>query len=216
LQLRKQRTRWEEQWEVEAARPETDLSQVLPAELKTVVADGWFPRDAQVLDIGSGRGQMAAWLAERGYAVVAGELTRAGTRLARKHFGGRYEKLEFRVLDICADAPEPGRFGALLDRGTFHTIADELREAYVRNVASWAKPGARFLLFFPIKGESDVPLEDRQRRLDQEVRATFAPYFECERSTPTLENMVRSAGRIPRVSWPGMVFYLTRRSGARP
>ncbi len=212
LQIRKQRTRWEDQWRVEAARPEKDLSQILPAELRAVVADGWFPREAEVLDIGSGRGHLAAWLAEHGYAVLAAELTKAGTTLANKHFGGRYEKLEFRVLDICADEPEPGRFGALLDRGTFHTIADELRDAYVRNVASWARPGARFLLFFPVKGESDVPLENRQQQLDQEVRATFAPYFDCERSAPTKENMVRSAGRIPRTSWPGMVFYLTRRS----
>ncbi|MET0154263.1 MAG: hypothetical protein ABW298_16865 [Candidatus Binatia bacterium] len=32
-----------------------------PVELKAVVADGWFAREAEVLDIGSGRGHMAAW-----------------------------------------------------------------------------------------------------------------------------------------------------------
>jgi SAM-dependent methyltransferase len=209
--IRNKRSEWERQWEVEAARPDEDLSQVLPIELKKAVADGWFPPDAEVMDIGSGRGQIAAWLADHGYAVMAGELTEAGTKLAEQHYGGRYDRLEFRVLDICLDEPEPARFGALLDRGTFHTILDELRGTYVENVATWARPGARFLLFYPLKGDFDMPLETRRRRLDKQIREEFAPYFECERSASTEEDMVRSAGEIPRRSWPGMVFWMVRR-----
>jgi len=203
--------RWESNWEVEAARPEEDLSQVLPIEVQDAARTGWFPAGSHVFDIGSGRGQISAWLADQGYTVLGGELTEAGTALARKHFGDD-PNIEFRVLDICRATPEPARFDVLLDRGTFHCIPDSWCDAYVRNVATWARPGARFLLMHRLFGYDDTPIERRQRSLDDRIRGQMAPYFDCERSAPTIEAMMRSAGAVPRLTMPGMAFWLTRRS----
>jgi cyclopropane fatty-acyl-phospholipid synthase-like methyltransferase len=189
----------------------SELATTVPLELKNAVATGWLTPGTRILDIGSGGGQISAWLVEQGFRAVGGDLAHAATELARRRFSHLGPALEYRVLDILRDQPEAGAFDALIDRGCFHGIGDEAR--YIRNVAVWAKPGARMLLLHKVdtRAGEHASLEERQRTVDRKVREAFEPMFEVERSAPALEPLARSSGNIPRVVWPGMVFWLHKR-----
>jgi hypothetical protein len=114
-------------------------------------------------------------------------------------------------MDVCLESAELGPFDAFVDRGCFQSA--QPRPRYVENVLSWSKPEARILLFHRVDsrdvGEGDPAT--LEKRLEQLVRRCFGPHFEVERAGPTTVPMTRSAGPIPRVVRPGMVFWMTRR-----
>jgi cyclopropane fatty-acyl-phospholipid synthase-like methyltransferase len=191
---------------VESRRPVSDLSTESSPELVEAVESGWFPPSSSVMDIGSGRGHISAWLAERGFEVMGADFAPEATRLARKHFEGVSDRLTFRTLDICADSPEPARFDALFDRGCYHSIPRETKPRYARNAATWAKEGARFLLLSKVaRSESE---------LIEEVRELFGPYFDVVRTEPTF--LTRSTGPIPRIRLPAIAFWMVRWASDRP
>jgi len=201
--------RWERNWEIEGERLVAQLATTVPRELKDAVHDGWIAPRSSVMDVGSGRGQISAWLAQRGFTVLGVDLAESAAKLARLHFSGPH--LQFRTMDICLDPPELSQFDAFVDRGCFHGVPRELKQRYVENVVTWGKPGARLLLFHKVayNGRSD-DLGALQRRLESTVRTTFGRYFEI-RAAPAAEPLSRSAGPIPRIVKPGMVFWMVRR-----
>lgn len=205
--------KWERSWQVEAERPVEQLATTVPRELEQAVEEGWIPAGSSVMDIGSGRGQISAWLAEQGFTVLGVDLAESATELARRHFSSVGPHLEFRTLDICHDQAEPARFDALVDRGCFHGMRGDLKQRYVLNVRTWSKPGARLLLFHKVThGDPDGKgPQALQEKLERRIRRLFGPYFEIERASPTAEELARSAGPIPRKTKPGMVFWMTRR-----
>ncbi len=211
--LQEKEERWEQHWEVEKERPVELLASTVPTEVKEAVRTGWIAPGAHVMDIGSGRGQISAWLAEQGCTVLGADLAEAATELARRHFAHLAPRLDFRTLDICVDEPEPARFDALVDRGCFQGVPDELEPRYVEQVARWAKPGAGLLLFHRV-GRLDLPpaeLTERMAGMEQRFRDLFAPSFDLCKAAPTAEPMERSAGPIPRVVRAGMVCWMVRR-----
>jgi SAM-dependent methyltransferase len=181
-----------------------ELSTTVPRELIEAVESGWIPASSSIMDIGAGRGQISAWLAERGFHVLGADLSAEAITLAQRHFQHVSDRLEFRRLDICSDPPEAGRFDALVDRGCFHVIPPALRSRYVDRVAAWAKHEARFLLL--------CRTNDPMGRVET-LRELFAPHFELVRARPTTEPIRRSAGPIPRMKAPGIALWMIR-SGA--
>ena len=204
--------RWEALWQVENERPTSDLATTVPLELKDAVAEGWLTPGSTVMDVGAGGGQISAWLVERGFNVVGVDIAEAATHLARRRFGDRGPKLEFRTLNVCHGEAETGRFEGFVDRGCFHSVDD--RAGYVRNVATWGAPGARLLLFHAFsKPGSDPPAleQRRQAAVERRVRRAFESRFVVERVAPAAEPLVRSAGRIPRATRRGLVFWMVKR-----
>lgn len=199
------RARWNMLWKIEDHRPASELSTAVPKELMEAVASGWIPPGSSIMDIGSGRGQVSGWLAEQGFRVLGADLSAEATELARKHFQGGSDRLEFRTIDICETKPEEARFDGLIDRGCFHIIPDALRPRYAANVAGWAKAGARFLLLAKQDGPED--------RMIADVRALLDPYFEVVRVGTT--RLSRSAGPFPRIENRAVVFWMVRRGAVR-
>lgn len=210
--VREKKQRWERNWRVESERPVAQLATTVPKELKEAVEDGWIVPGSSVMDIGSGRGQISAWLAGRGFTVLGADLAEAATQLARRHFSDVGPHLQFRTLDICLDEAEAGRFDAFVDRGCFHGVRG-LRQAYLENVLTWSRPRARLLLFHKVdeRDLGEAELSALQQSLERRIRQLFEPAFEIERCAPAAEPLSRSAGPIPRVVKPGMVFWMTRR-----
>lgn len=189
--------RWEAAWAIERSGPSELLADSVPRLLEEAVATGWIPPGAQALDIGSGRGQVAAWLAERGFPVVAADVSEEATVLARRHYAHLSPRLEFRMLDASIPAEDlEGRFDFLFDRGCYHVLPPPILAGYLSNVAAWARPGARFLLLSRRGPDADVP------RL-------FGATFEILDAEPIV--YVRSAGPRPRGEAPGTAFRMLRR-----
>jgi len=188
---------WERQWVVERSRDPGVLADAVPDQLKTAVADGCIAPGSQCIDVGTGRGQVAAWLAEQGFDVLAADISEEATRLGSLHFGHLTPRLEFRTLDVSQTTEEmEGRFDFLFDRGCYHVLPVLQREVYLANLTSWARPGAKFLLFSRRGPDADVP-------------SLFSPSFEIVHSEPIL--YVRSTGPYPRLRATGTAFRMIRR-----
>jgi cyclopropane fatty-acyl-phospholipid synthase-like methyltransferase len=134
---------WEEMWlEARARRSQRPV----PDQVRAACERQWFPRGARLLEIGCGAGNTAAWLARQGYRVTAIDFSRTAIETARRAHSGQ-PRLRFIEHDISGGPPPGGPFGALLDWGCLHVVADAAKEAYVRNLAAVSEEGARLLLF---------------------------------------------------------------------
>lgn len=203
--------KWAALWQAESERPEENVTKAVPTEVATAVEEGWIPAASSVMDIGSGRGQIAAWLAASGFTVLGVDIAPVATDLARRQFADSGLQLEFRTLDICLDEPEAARFDAFVDQQCFHILKDDrLEKRYVENVAAWAKPGARLLLFHKT-GRDGEKKKKLPAAVERHVRVRFEPQFVIERIAPSAEPLVRATGPIPRQIKPGLVFWMRKR-----
>jgi len=203
---RRQRAKWDRDWERESQRPVSQLSTIVPRELVEAVESGWIPPSSSVLDVGSGRGQVAAWLAEQGFRVLGADISEEATNLAKRHFEHLSGRLEFRTIDFCVDPPDGAQFDVLFDRGCLHIILPAMRPRYVANLAARARAGARLLLLSRVsKGHSES-------QLVAELRELFDPYFEVIRTQSAAEPNRRSVGPVPRDETRAVVFWMIRRA----
>ena len=102
-------------------------------------------------------------------------------------------------MEACLRGALDGHtFTALVDRGCLSNINARLRAGYAANVASWAEPGAPFLLSMVGRDEG---LHRRQA-----VEAVLGDAFSFEEVALT-DHMVTLGG----VARPGVVFHLRRR-----
>lgn len=176
-QRRSKKGNWETKWSQEGYAPYWQ-TETVPGEVKDAVDSGWFQPGATLLDIGCGSGDIAAWLAEQGFGVLGVDFSGSAIDRAKSKHLEIPGSLEFRVMDICREAPPQARFNALLDRGCFHGIPRGFRSAYMRNIISCSVPGTRMLLF----------AENRTTTPGQRIRdieKAFQPIFEVTKAAKT-------------------------------
>lgn len=203
--LRKKR--WEAKWSRKDYAPGW-MAEVIPEEIQGAVSENWFPPESTVLDIGCGNGNIAAWLAKQGYSVLGFDYAEAAIEHARMKYHSPEKDLEFQVMDVIKDAFPPGQYDVLLDRGCLHNIPEAMAPKYLSNMASTAKPGARFLLFYatynwlkPGEAYEDVAQEKASRFIEE----NFISDFDIIRSHRTQINCGND------LAMPGRAFWMTRR-----
>ena len=94
---------WERNWARDNFAPSWVISEI-PKEVQDAVASEWFAPGTSLLDIGCGSGELAAWLAERGFNVLGVDFSESAIEKARAS-AGRAQKpnqLLFKVADISA------------------------------------------------------------------------------------------------------------------
>ena len=197
------RAYWEARWKQDdPGGPWLDRD--VSAEIVEAVDDGWFAAGAPAIDLGCGRGDVAAWLAGRGFPSLGLDIAPAAIDLARRTHGEVPGQLEFRAADVCAE-PFPGDgFGVLVDRGCFHQLDVRDRDTYASNLALAAAPRARFLLF--VKAFRDgvrVGDPDESQRRTGEVEDVFAGSFTIDRVAETFLDR--------HATLAGLAFWMTRR-----
>ncbi len=119
----------------------------LPPELTESLDKTGISVDAKILDIGSGPGDISAWLADAGYSVLGIEKEPAALIAAKGEYPER-ANLQFREFDFLAeDARQLGEFDVAIDRGCMHQMTKQQRPAYVANLSACLKSGGVFCLF---------------------------------------------------------------------
>jgi 2-polyprenyl-3-methyl-5-hydroxy-6-metoxy-1,4-benzoquinol methylase len=201
----KEVSRWETLWKVETARAEEHLTREVPQEVIEACESGWFPQGGRVLDIGSGRGQIAAWLGKNGYKVLAVDVAPSATELAIKHFGD-IESVEYRTFDISSESLDENCFDILIDKGCFHVIPKILRSRFMDHISHCAAPGACYMLFHQVQ-EKKPP-----DQVIQTVKKAFADRFDIISHAQKRTPHIRAAGVYPRRQKPGMVFKMIRKN----
>jgi SAM-dependent methyltransferase len=106
------------------------------------------PPYGPALDLGTGSGVWAVWLAQRGWQVTAVDIVESALQRAQQRVddAGVDVRIMFGDVTDLRSAGAGAGFRLLLDTGTFHGLSDSQRAAMAREVSSVAGPGATLLM----------------------------------------------------------------------
>ncbi len=128
----------------------------------------------RALEIGSGTGVNAIWLARRGFEVLAVDLAPRAIEVARERAVGA---VEFAVADFLADELPSAPYDLVFDRGCFHTFDDgETRRRFAERVAAVLAPGG---LWLSLLGSTEGPERDHgpPRRSVRDIADAVEPHL---------------------------------------
>ena len=126
----------------------TPWDRVLPQELADIVTGPNALPPGRALDLGSGYGTKAIYMATHGWNVTAVEYVPRALAEARRRASKAGVKLDFRPGDVTRLGDlklEPG-YNLVFDFGCFHGLKSAQRDAYVQGVNTLTRPGATLLM----------------------------------------------------------------------
>jgi SAM-dependent methyltransferase len=163
---------------------------ISPPELVAVVEGAGRLPPGKALDLGSGTGTNAIYLAKHGWDVTAVDFMPKPVRTARRKAAEARVEARLLVGDVTKlDQLNIGDgYSLVFDLGCFHSIPEAGRDGYARGVTAAAAPGATFLLFAFSPGKMRVGPSGTSR---QELEARFPAW--------TVEEATRGTGPRPNL-----------------
>ena len=143
---------------------------------EVLVANGEI-KSGRALDIGCGRGENAIMLAMNGCDVTGIDMSEIAISDAKAKAAERQVNVNFVVSDILKMDRlfKESEFDVIIDSFLFHTITDEDRPIFARQVYKALKPGGKyFMLCF---SEKDLAGPGPRRISKAEIEHTFTPLF---------------------------------------
>jgi SAM-dependent methyltransferase len=160
----------------------------------------------RAIDLGCGEGDNAIFLAQHGFQVTAVDFSPAAIAKAKAKAHEAGADVDFVIDDLTRLTGVSGHFDVLVDYGTFDDLSNRDRAAYVDQVRSLAKPGAKFLLWcfeWEPKGWERVAIAILPPR-----NITLRP-GEVEQRFASTCDITRIAGESDLKKWPrGWAAYL--------
>jgi cyclopropane fatty-acyl-phospholipid synthase-like methyltransferase len=146
-----------------------------------------------VLDIGCGSGDNALFFAQEGFDVWGIDSSPLAIQKAQEKSAQRGLPVHFQVLNALELTKLNRTFDTATDSGLFHTLSDEDRPLFVKNLAAVLSPnGTYFMLCFSDK----EPAGYGPRRItEREIRETFSDGWSINYIRPaTFESNTRAQG----------------------
>jgi SAM-dependent methyltransferase len=137
----------------------TPWDQVHPKELTEITEGPDALPPGRALDVGTGKGGKAIYLASHGWKVTAVDNVPRALAQARKRAEAAHTNVDFRLGDVTRLADlglDPG-FDLIFDFGCYHGLKSAQKDAYALGVTSLAAPGARLLMMAFTKALPPVP-----------------------------------------------------------
>lgn len=168
-----------------AGKPDSDLVRLFEA--------GRFPA-GRALDLGTGPGHDAAYLANNGFEVHAIDISPKALTLARETAAsaGVSGKIRFLEADVLRLKVAQNAFTLINDRGCFHVFEPKLRPFYTSRVHRALKPGGK--LFLRTFSDKEPPGPGPRRLAREELLSCFETGFKLE----SLEEGIFEGPRKPK------------------
>ncbi len=99
------------------------------------------------LDLGCGTGTNAITLAQHGWEMTGIDFVGRAIKTARRKAAQADLAIDFRTGDVTNLADVPGPFDLMLDIGCFHSLTEEGKTAYVKNLENLLAPEGLFLMY---------------------------------------------------------------------
>lgn len=154
-----------------AGGPDSDLVRLADA--------GSLPL-GRALDAGAGPGHDAAFLAKRGWSVLAVDLSAEALKLAERtvRAEGQQGRVTLKEADVLKLKEPAESFALVVDRGCFHTLAPADRARYVSAMGRLLQPGGKVVLRTFSDQEPDGPGPHRFTKAELEALWGGAFHFE--------------------------------------
>jgi len=142
-------------------------------------------KPGRALDLGSGTGSNAIYLAENGFDAVGIDFSEPAVEIAKKRSNEKGVTVQFYRDDLTNLSRDYGKFDLLIDYGTFDDLPIRKREKYLENILPLAEDGAQYLLFvfeWPLRWWEKW--NNYHMALERvEVQAFFGKHFAIENTT---------------------------------
>lgn len=179
---------WLERWE----RKETGFHQ---SEINPYLRQYWqelhFARDSEVFVPLCGKSSDMLWLRQQGHPVLGVELSAIAAQAFFEENGytphriasGKFDRYEAdSICILCGDffdlrEDDLAKVGAVYDRASLVALPPDMRERYVRHLASILTPGTQILLIAFDYPQQEMPGPPFAVSTD-EVEALYRPYAE--------------------------------------
>ncbi len=141
------------------------------AELAAIVVAGILPKKAKVLDVGSGGGKDAIFLAQCGFEVIGVDISHAAIEIARKRAAEARAHVDWRRASVFELPIDDSSIDLVTDRGLFHHVKESDRPKYASELFRVLKPRGRAL----IRGASEKSAEGRFIPVTEEAISKHFP-----------------------------------------
>ena len=166
-------------WEKDYVRsPPWDIHAPQPEIVK--LAENNEIKGARVLDIGCGLGDNAIFLAKKGFLVTGIDIAQLAIEKGKKRAAKQGVTVDFRVGDVFRldDYFEEESFDTVLDSGLFHSLDDEEKLPFAKQVWKVLVNGGKyFLLCF---SDTEQGSEKPKGINKEEIRRTFSKTFRVD------------------------------------
>lgn len=136
---------WDEAYINGSFRDMWDLS--FPSqELVAFIATINFPKETVGLDVGCGAGRETVFLAQHGLNMIGVDISVEALRIAAERAKEAGVQVDWRYGNVLDLPIEDHSIDFVNDRGCFHSIAEEKRDQFAREIARIIKPGGLMLL----------------------------------------------------------------------
>lgn len=129
----------------------------LSPELAAIVAAGLIDKNSRILDIGSGGGLDAIFLARQGFSVAGVDLSRKALKIGKKRANKAAVQVDWIVGSAFNLPLKDDVVDFVVDRGLFHVIEDDDRPRYSSELFRVMKPSGSVV----IRGASSEVRQDR-------------------------------------------------------
>ncbi len=121
----------------------------------------------RILDLGTGPGTQAVKLYERGFTVIASDLSEAAIKQASTRYNKDINKVNFIVDNILNSKFNDNEFDFIFDRGCFHVISINNRLQYIQEIRRILKDEG--ILFLKCFSEKEPQRESGPSRFSKDM-----------------------------------------------